>query len=344
MKGLFEAIEKSDVNVKRIVLTVLEGEHIGEKILEVNGNIVWESREEGFFREYQEEISVLDKCGIVDLGENRVFCDILGQEMKIVICGAGHVSIPVIKIGKMMGCEVTVLEERPAFADRAREAGATKVICEPFEEGLEKIEGTDNTYFVIVTRGHRYDQICLEKIAEKKYAYIGMIGSRKRSALVKQTLLEKGTDKNVLDEVHTPIGLNIGAETPAEIAVAIAAEIIEVKNKKKCTCGYSKEIINAILDRENYPENKVLATIISRKGSAPQGVGTRMLICLDGRCVGTIGGGCMEARIIQKALLMAAGNDETVCVRHEDMTGADAEEEGMVCGGNIDVLMEVINS
>ena len=138
---------------------------------------------------------------------------------------------------------------------------------------------------MILTRGHRYDQICLEKIAAKEHAYIGMIGSRRRTALVKQSLAEKGVDQEVLDAVYTPIGLDIGAQTPAEIGVAIIAEIIEVKNRKKRTYGYSKEIMRALTAQEPYPEKKIMATIITRHGSAPQGLGTKMLIYRDGRCV-----------------------------------------------------------
>ncbi len=342
MRALFEAIQETDVNRLRSVLTVLDGENIGEKALLVDGNIVWESRENGFFREYKKEIQERNETETFLLGGREIFCDVLGQEKQIVICGGGHVSIPVITLGVMMGCEVTVLEDRPTFADNARRAGATNVICEPFEQGLDKVEGNSDTYFIIVTRGHRYDQVCLEKIAQKEHAYIGMIGSRRRTTMVKQTLVEKGIDKEVLDKVYTPIGLDIGAQTPVEIAVAIMAEIIEVKNKKKRTCGYTKEIVKAVLDREDYPEKKVMATIVKRKGSAPQGVGIKMLVLRDGKCIGTIGGGCMEANVTQKALLMAAGKGPEIALCKVDMTGADAEEEGMVCGGVVSVLLELI--
>ena len=342
MRALFEAIQETDVNRLRSVLTVLDGENIGENALLVDGNIVWESRENGFFREYKKEIQERNEIETFLLGGREIFCDVLGQEKQIVICGGGHVSIPVITLGVMMGCEVTVLEDRPTFADNARRAGATNVICEPFEQGLDKVEGNSDTYFVIVTRGHRYDQVCLEKIAQKEHAYIGMIGSRRRTTMVKQTLVEKGIDKEVLDKVYTPIGLDIGAQTPVEIAVAIMAEIIEVKNKKKRTCGYTKEIVKAVLDREDYPEKKVMATIVKRKGSAPQGVGIKMLVLRDGKCIGTIGGGCMEANVTQKALLMAAGKGPEIALCKVDMTGADAEEEGMVCGGVVSVLLELI--
>lgn len=340
MKALFEAIQRTDTNRFNMVLTVLDGENIGEKVLTSDGTILWESQEHGFFRGFQDEIKALDDSGVIRLGGHEVFCDVLGNEKQIVICGGGHVSIPVITLGVMMGCEVTVLEDRPLFADDARRAGATKVICAPFEEGLEQVKGNADTYFVIVTRGHRYDQICLEKIARKEHAYIGMIGSRRRTTLVKQILAEKGIDKNVLDSVYTPIGLDIGAETPVEIAVAIMAEIIEVKNKKKRTCGYTKEIMQAVLNPESGSESKVMATIVKRKGSAPQGVGIKMLVLRSGTCIGTIGGGCMEANIMQKALLMASGNGPEAVICKVDMTGADAEEEGMVCGGVVSVLLE----
>ena len=111
----------------------------------------------------------------------------------------------------------------------------------------------------IVTRGHRYDQACLEKIAEKEHAYIGMIGSRRRTTLVKKLLEEQGTDKAVLDAVYTPIGLDIGAETPEEIGVAIMAEIIEVKNKKKRTFlpGYFSVSVMALTISLEYPKVRI---------------------------------------------------------------------------------------
>lgn len=293
---LMEAIQESEGRAERMVLTVLEGEAVSEKALVVDGEIVWESRKDGYFRRHEADVKNVTESGIVTFDSVRIFCDTLGQEKRIVICGAGHVSIPVIKIAVMMDCEVIVLEDRPMYADHARQAGASQVICEPFDEALDKIEGSADTYFVILTRGHRYDQICLEKIAQKEHAYIGMIGSRRRTALVKQSLAEKGIDKAVLDAVYTPIGLDIGAQTPAEIGVAIIAEIIEVKNKKKQTYGYSKEIMRALTAPDVYPQQKIMATIVTRHGSAPQGLGTKMLICQDGQCVGTIGGGCMGSK------------------------------------------------
>ena len=88
----------------------------------------------------------------------------------------------VIQLGAMMEFTVTVLEDRPLYANNARRAGAHQVICDSFENGLDQTKGSKDTYFVILTRGHRYDQICLERIAKMPHAYIGMIGSRRTSA------------------------------------------------------------------------------------------------------------------------------------------------------------------
>lgn len=344
MRSLFQAIETCEPGSVNIVFSALDQEHIGEKALFSDGRLIWESKEQGFFTAHRDALISMTESGVSELAGGRIFCDTLGNEKQIVICGGGHVAIPVIQIGIMLGCEVTVLEDRPTFADHARRAGATRVICESFEAGLDQIEGSADTYFVIVTRGHRYDQVCLEKIAQKEHAYIGMIGSRRRTAMVKQNLMERGISREVLDAVYTPIGLDIGAQTPTEIGVAIMAEIIEVKNKKRRTYGYSKEIVRAILDKDANGESgrKVLATIVSRKGSAPQGIGVKMLVLPDGRCIGTIGGGCMEAAVLQKALLMIRTETQKAELFYADLTGADAEDEGMVCGGTVEVLLEVI--
>lgn len=345
MLDFYEAIYEANPNHQNITITVLEGEAFGEKALLSNHKIIWKTEGTGFFERNRKEIQKIDEGGSYTIDGQTIFCELLGNEKKMVICGGGHVSIPIIKIGLMIGCHVTVLEDRPKFADNARRAGSAKVICEPFTEGLKQVEGDKDTYFIIVTRGHRYDQTCLESIVRKEHAYIGMIGSRRRVAIVKQNIIEGGADPDVVNSIYTPIGLDIGAETPEEIAVAVLAEIIEVKNKVKRNSGYSKEMMRAILGSEAAPRTegaKVLATIVARKGSAPREVGTKMLILPDGTCVDSIGGGCVESDVLWKALHMLREGETKPRLWHVDMTGQEAEEEGMVCGGVIDVLLEVI--
>lgn len=298
--------------------TVLRGVHAGEKRI-LQGNSLQDAGE-------REE----------DGGD--VFRERIGRQPKLIICGAGHVSVPIIKMGKMLGFAVTVLEDRPRFADNARAAGADTVICEAFEKALEGIHGDSDSWFVIVTRGHRYDTICLENILHKTYAYVGMMGSRRRVAIVKDQLEESGISRETLDAVHTPIGLKIGAETPEEIAVSVMAEIIQVKNSREKGGGYSGEMLGALVSEEG--RKKVVATIVSRKGSAPRSVGTKMLIFEDGTTVDTIGGGCVESEIMQKALLMMCAGEPRFQVCRVDMTSDAAEDEGMVCGGVVEVMME----
>ncbi len=316
--------------------TVLDGEHAGEKHL-------LPTCPESFSREGT---------------GTRTFCERVGRLPRLIICGGGHVSMPIIRIGKMLGFTVTVLEDRPKFADNARAAGADTVICDTFGKGLAQIKGDSDTWFVIVTRGHRYDTECLEAVLKKPHAYAGMMGSRRRVAIVKEQLAEKGVDREQLNGVHTPIGLKIGAETPEEIAVSVMAEIIQVKNRREQGSGYSKELLLA-LTGETEPaaetgnaagktepaggkaaQKRVLATIISRKGSAPRGVGTKMLVFEDGSTVDTIGGGCVESEIIRKALLMMRTKAPKFQICAVDMTMDAAEDEGMVCGGVVEVMLE----
>lgn len=289
---------------------------------------------------------------LVKEGENltfpektEIFREVIGCDPHMIICGGGHVSVPVITIAKMTGFQVTVLEDRPKFADDARKAGADQVICAPYEKALAEERLNENTYIVIVTRGHRYDADCLYSVLSRKEscAYVGMMGSRRRTAIVKEQMVERGIDPAKIEKVHTPIGLSIAAETPEEIAVSILAEIIEVKNRTKGKGGYPKEILDGILRVKEKQEPAILATIVSRKGSAPRSVGTKMLILKDGQQIGTIGGGCAENEILQRGRWMLTGEtDRTFWLVQVEMTAEQAEEEGMVCGGTIQVALEKI--
>ena len=343
MNQLYEIIKASNPNHQNIVATVVAGTGLGERAFFSDNDMRFETEENGFLGRHQQAILDDSRSGMLTIDGSRVFREAVGTEKKLVICGAGHISIPIIRIGRMADFHVTVIEDRYSFAKNAEQAGANRVICEPFEEGLAKVIGDANTYFVIVTRGHRYDQVCLENIIAKPNAYIGMIGSRLRVKKVMALLEEKGVDRERLEKVYTPIGLKIKAETPVEIAVSIMAEIISVKNQKQESCGYSKELLAAIATNDDPVQNrKVLATIVSRKGSAPREAGSKMLIFPDGRTVETLGGGCAESAIKLKAINMLREDEAEPELHVVDMTGWEAEEEGMVCGGVIEVFLEVI--
>jgi len=342
MECFFEVINNINTYNDNIIATVIEGECLGEKVVLSQEKVLYESHENSFLGMHKKEIHANYLRGNLEIEGQRLFCELQGCEKKLVICGGGHVSIPIIKMGRMLDFTVTVIEDRPLFADHARIASANEVICDDFSKALKKIKGDKDTYFVIVTRGHRYDQACLEEIFNKPHAYIGLIGSKIRIKKVKELMMEKNFPKEELDKIYAPIGLSIGAETPQEIAVSIMAEIIQVKNTERRNGGYPKEILKAINKEETKKVPKMIATIVSRKGSAPRQVGTKMLIYRDGTIVGTIGGGCVEADICRNAQVLFSTGDLKAKLYSVDMTGNDAEEDGMVCGGVVEILLEPI--
>lgn len=285
-----------------------------------------------------------DMPGLMELPETgqQIFVETFGSRPELVLCGGGHVAMAVLRLAQFLGLPVTLIEDRPYFADQARAAGAQRVICDSFGHALEEIRGGQDVYFVIMTRGHRHDKICLESILRKPHAYAGMMGSRSRVRLLKETLQKEGFSQEELDGLHAPIGLDIGSETPEEIAVSVMGEIICVKNKAHKTSILPDEIRDALLQ----PEEKVLATIVRRKGSAPRQVGTKMVIFRDGHTAGTIGGGCMEAEVIThgRELLREGDGSGRFRLIHLNMTNQDAEEAGMVCGGTQDVFLEILKN
>jgi xanthine dehydrogenase accessory factor len=166
-------------------------------------------------------------------GQVRVFVEVQAQPSHLVIVGAGHIAVPLASIARTCDFEVTVLDDRPQYAHPGRFPTATRVIAGPFRAELQKLRTQghldNHTYIVLVTRGHQYDVESLLEVLDDPLAYIGMIGSQRRIRAVFELLeQEQGIDPAAFDRVYAPIGLDIGARTPAEIAVCIIAEIINV--------------------------------------------------------------------------------------------------------------------
>ena len=243
----YQKIYECNPNHETITHMVIEGDALGEKAVCSNGKLVWTSEENGFMKRCEPYITGIKGSGMSIVEGKQVYSEVIGHEKKLVICGAGHVSMAIIQMGRMIGLSVTVIEDRTSFADTARRQGADTVICDTFENGLAQIPGDEDTYFVIVTRAHRWDRECLRIISGKPNAYVGMMGSKRRVGLVLDSLRKEGVPEEFLSRVCTPIGLRIGAETPEEIAVSVMAQIIEVKNRDKRSFAYSREMMDAIL-------------------------------------------------------------------------------------------------
>ncbi len=158
-----------------------------------------------------------------------VYLEVLAPSSHLIIVGAGHIAVPLAKIAKLMDFEVTVLDDRSAFANPQRFPEADHVIAANIEKTLQDFAVTPNCYFVLVTRGHQLDEEACRCILSKGAAYIGMIGSRRRTREVKRHLNEMGFSAELTEQIYAPIGLDLGAETPGEIAVAIAAELVNLR-------------------------------------------------------------------------------------------------------------------
>ena len=337
---LYKIINENLQQKSNLLATVLEGEAAGTRYFWADGELLGYTGTGEVNEELKTQITETPQIGIYEIEGQKFFIEHLKRQAHLVICGGGHVSQQVIELAGKVGFHVTVLEDRPYFADRAREAGADLVLCDAFEKSLQGIAGTPDTYFLVVTRGHRFDRACLEQILKKPYAYVGMMASRGRSALLKKQMAGDGFDRKALDEMHTPVGLSIHAETPEEIAVSIVAELIQIKNQTKKTAGYDSLLMEYLTGVKEPGQPKVLATIIARRGSAPRSIGTKMLVLGDGRIIGTIGGGRMESEVQHQCLRLLREENEKSRIVCADMTVSQAEDEGMVCGGTIDVFLE----
>jgi xanthine dehydrogenase accessory factor len=166
--------------------------------------------------------------------EVSIFVEVQERPPHLIIVGAGHIAVPLASIAKISDFLVTVLDDRPQYAHAARFPTADQVIAGPFRAELDKLRQgkpvfDNDTYIVLVTRGHQYDVESLLEVLDDPLAYIGMIGSQRRIRAVFELLeKEQGIPAGKFDRVYAPIGLDIGAITPAEIGVCIMAEIINV--------------------------------------------------------------------------------------------------------------------
>ena len=250
------------------------------------------------------------------------------------LCGGGHVSAALAPLLHTMEWPVTVQDDRPEFVTPERFPTAQELICAPFSTLAER-PFPPGTYFVIMTRGHQDDYTCLTALLKKRPGYLGMIGSRAKVAHTTQRLRQDGFSQADIDFVHSPVGLDIGAQTPAEIAVSIAAQIVQVFRASPSQSGLERPVEEGL---RHLKTPAVLATVLEKSGSSPRGAGTQMLVYPDGSIAGTIGGGALEAAVMQEAAEQMGKSESRV--RDYALTQSGAAALGMVCGGRIRVLLE----
>lgn len=338
---LIEYLKKGPV----LQLTVIQGADTGETLLlpEQGQNSAWKqsSLEDCFSEKPVLWESVLQEfkpecCPYrFPVGEQMVFAERVTEEAELVICGGGHVSAELSALADFMDYPYSVIDDREEFVGRDRFPNAKALYCGEFTEVLKTQEFSANASYIIVTRGHERDLECLDLILQKTYSYVGMIGSRAKVHRVMSALEEVGYPKEKLAEVHSPIGLKIGGQTPKEIAVSIIGELILCKNTALPMSILESGLVENIFSQKNF----VMVRIIDKRGSAPRGVGSRMLVRKEGLICGTIGGGMVEYKAIERAKAMAEST-ETCVVETYGLNETSAAAIGMWCGGEVDVLFE----
>jgi xanthine dehydrogenase accessory factor len=169
--------------------------------------------------------------GLVCGGTLDIFIEPVLPPPVLYIFGAGHVGYELYKAAGRAGFDVIVTDDRDAYANRERFPEAREVIAEDFDKALSVISPNESSYIVIVTRGHRDDMRVLRWAVQTQAKYIGMVGSRRKAITVFRELTKEGLKPELFERVHSPVGLDIGAISPEEIAVAILAELIGVRRK-----------------------------------------------------------------------------------------------------------------
>ena len=167
--------------------------------------------------------------GLVCGGTLEVFVEPVLPTPVLYLFGGGHVSQSLYRVARVAGFDVVVFDDRDAYANRERFPEATEIYAEDFDQALSKVAPNENSYLVIVTRGHRDDMRVLRWAVSTSARYIGMIGSKRKVLTIYRELTQEGIPAAKFERVHAPVGLDIGAITPEEIAVAVVAEMIAIR-------------------------------------------------------------------------------------------------------------------
>ena len=162
-----------------------------------------------------------------------VYVEAMLPKIRLAIAGAGHVGSALAKLAKFCDFHVCVIDDRPEFANEQNLPDADEIVVQDIAEALRERSLDPMTFVVIVTRGHHHDEECLHAVINSNAGYIGMIGSRRKIKLIFDDLIEMGVEPGRMERVHAPIGLDIASKTVPEIAVSIAAQLIQMRNTQK---------------------------------------------------------------------------------------------------------------
>lgn len=273
-----------------------------------------------------------DTLGEESLNENifsgRVLEEDLTPQVHLVLFGAGHVGKALYRLACLQDINVTVIDSRDEILIPEDFPGADLIKVDYSDLSPLKLD-VYNPYYCIFTHGHSGDKACLEWCLHQESEYVGMIGSKGKVKATFEKLLNEGYTEEQLSKVHSPIGIKIGGDTPAEIAVSIMAEIIQVYSSKQNRSLADIPLLETVAQKGN----GVLCRIISKKGSAPRQIGTSMFVNED-KIYGTVGGGALEKRTIEDA--RALTTDALLKEYRLNPQG----DLNMICGGDEEILFQ----
>ncbi len=179
---------------------------------------------------YELSDDLAEDSGLICGGQMEVYVEPLQPASHLYIAGAGHVSSHLARFASETGFQVHVIDDRERFASRERFPEAKEILVDTIADVLSRVDWPANSFLVVVTRGHKYDLDAMMAVAGRPFRYVGMIGSRAKVKRIFDEMVARGCAAEWLQQVHAPIGLDIGAVTPAEIAVSIVAELVAARN------------------------------------------------------------------------------------------------------------------
>ncbi|MEC9450894.1 MAG: XdhC family protein [Chloroflexota bacterium] len=207
---------------------------IGQKlILKDNGDLIGDISDKSLINSISKEAAELmnfGTCKTIEEGEVQIFIEGITTDPVVLIAGGGHVGKSIAPLAKASGFKVWIVDDREEFANKDRFPEAEKIINDKFDKAFKDLPIRKNTFIVIATRGHNFDDLVLENAAKTDAKYVALLGSKRKAILIYESLLKKGIPEQRLKEIRSPAGLDIGARTPNEIAVSIVAEMISFRN------------------------------------------------------------------------------------------------------------------
>ncbi len=224
-RTLYRAIpELERQGVSALLITRFSDEGFSKSLVGKDGTVAGDPAGEDMEADFHRYLS--EKKPVVS---GNTIVEPLQTSPVLYIFGAGHVSQYVSRVAVMVGFNVTVIDDREEFANRERFSEAERVIVDDFAHVFEQLSFRGSEYVVILTRGHKHDALVLEQVMKRPTRYVGMIGSKRKTRMVMDYMKQRGFEDKALESVYAPIGIAINSETPQEIAVSIAAELIKVR-------------------------------------------------------------------------------------------------------------------